>query len=619
MNLHPIDIIIIGAYIVIVVVVGFFFSKLASRNVGSYFLAGNQIPWYLLGISNSSSMFDITGTMWLVYLLFAYGLKSAWIPWIWPTFNQVFGMVFLSIWLRRSNVLTGAAWINTRFGNVFGAKLSHLSVVFFALVSVVGFIGYDFKGVGKFAAIFLPWQLSPNTYALIIMAITTVYVITGGMYSVVLTDALKYVIMVATSFVIAFIAMNKTTAAQIHAAVPADWHNLGFGWKLNLDWSGLVESLNGKMAEDGFGLFGIFFMMILFKGILASVAGPCPNYDMQRVLSTKSPREAALMSWFVSITQFIPRYLLITGITVLALVYFTPQLNAMGDKVDFEQILPYIVNNFLPIGVVGLMLAGLLAAFMSTFDSTVNAGTAYIVVDIYKRYINPNADEKKYIYVSYICTILVVAIGILFGYMAKSIGSVTMWLVAGLYGGYLAPNVLKWYWWRLNGLGYFAGMAAGVIASLAFPFIFSKLTPIYSFPYILIISSIASVAVSLLTKPEDDETLKKFYSTVRPWGFWKPVYQMVLKDNPNFERNKDFKRDMVNVGVGIIWQLSLPLVSIYLIIRDYKSMFITIAVTFVTSIFLHFNWFKKLDKDENLKGSEWVSQKKQSAMQGQVV
>ncbi|OHB52645.1 MAG: sodium:solute symporter [Planctomycetes bacterium GWF2_41_51] len=609
---------IIGLYIVIVVVVGFLFSKLASKNVGSYFLAGNRIPWYLLGISNSSSMFDITGTMWLVYLLFAYGLKSAWIPWIWPTFNQIFGMVYLSIWLRRSNVLTGAEWINTRFGKDKGAMLSHLSVVFFALVSVVGFIGYDFKGVGKFAAIFFPWQLSPNTYALIIMAVTTIYVITGGMYSVVLTDALKYVIMVVTSFVVAYIAMNKTTVAQIQAAVPAGWENLGFGWKLNLDWSQLVSSLNGKMAEDGFGFFGIFFMMILFKGVLASIAGPCPNYDMQRVLSTKNPREAALMSWFVSVTQFIPRYMLITGITVLALVYFTPQLNAMGDNVDFEQILPYIINNFLPVGVVGLMLAGLLAAFMSTFDSTVNAGTAYIVVDIYKRYINPNADEKKYVYVSYICTIIVVAVGILFGYMAKSIGSVTMWLVAGLYGGYLAPNVLKWYWWRLNGLGYFSGMAAGVFAALLFPFLFPKLSTINTFPLILVFSGIASIGVSLLTKPEDEETLKKFYTSVRPWGFWKPVYKMVLKDNPSFERNKDFKRDMVNISVGIVWQLSMPLVAIYFVIKNFQSMFITIAVTVVTSVFLHFNWFKKLDS-ENLKGSEWVSQKTQSAIQEQPI
>jgi Na+/proline symporter len=597
MNLHTIDLLIIGIYIAVVIAGGFVVSRLASKNVGAYFLAGNKMPWWVLGISNSSSMFDITGTMWLVYLLFAYGLKSAWIPWVWPTFNQIFGMVFLSIWLRRSNVLTGAEWITTRFGDDIGSRLSHMSVVFFALVSVVGFIGYDFQGVGKFASVFLPWQLSPNTYALILMAITTVYVISGGMYSVVLTDVLKYIIMAITSFVVGFIAISRTTADQINAAVPDGWSSLWFGLRHDIDWTGLINSLNGKMQEDEFGLFGIFFMMILFKGILASMAGPCPNYDMQRVLSTKSPREAGLMSWFVSITQYVPRYMLIAGITVLALVYFTPQLDAMGTEVDFERILPYIINNFLPVGVVGLMLAGLLAAFMSTFDSTVNAGTSYIVVDIYKRYINPKASEKRSIYASYICTILVVLVGVAFGYMATSIGKVTMWLVAGLYGGYLAPNVLKWYWWRLNGFGYFAGMIAGVLSALLFPVLFKEMTAINSFPFILVISGTASILTSLLTKAEDQAILKHFYKTVRPWGFWGPVCRAVLKEDPSFKPNGNFKRDMVNIVVGIAWQVSLAIIPIFFVIRQYSQMWIAIAVTAVTSIFLHFNWYRKLEKE----------------------
>jgi solute:Na+ symporter, SSS family len=443
----------------------------------------------------------------------------------------------------------------------------------------------------------LPWDISPEVYALIFMAITTIYVLVGGMYSVVLTDVIKYVIMTIVSFVIGFVAINRTTVAQIESSVPAGWKSIGFGWKHGLDWSGLVDSLNAKMAADDFGLFGVFFMMILFKGVLASMAGPCPNYDMQRVLSTKSPRESALMSWFVSVAQFIPRYMLITGIAVLALVYYMPQLSSISGETDFEQLLPYIINDFLPVGLVGLMIAGLLAAFMSTFDSTVNAGAAYLVVDIYKRYINPNASDKKYIHASYLCTILVVVVGILFGFMTESIGSVTMWIVAGLYGGYLAPNVLKWYWWRLNGFGYFAGMISGVVAALAFPSLLPEMTAINSFPFILIISAIASIVASYCSNPEDEETLKAFYKTIRPWGFWKPVYEMVIKDDPEFKRNKDFKRDMVNVGVGIIWQLSLAIIPIYFIIREHKAMWITIGVTVITSVFLKFNWYNKLEKD----------------------
>jgi Na+/proline symporter len=597
MQLHTIDIAIIILYLVIIVSAGFIVSKLARRNLKSYFLAGKSIPWYFLGISNASSMFDITGTMWLVYLLFAYGFKSAWIPWVWPTFNQIFGMVYLSIWLRRSKVLTGAEWINTRFGYDKGAQLSHFSIVIFALVSVIGFMSYAFQGIGKFAVVFLPWDLTANTYALIFMLITTVYVIIGGMYSVVLTDIIKYIIMTIVSFAIGFIAISKTSVSQINQAVPHGWKSLWFGWNINIDWSDKISHLNTKMMEDGFSPFGFIFVLILFKGILASLAGPCPNYDMQRVLSTKSPRDSALMSWFVSVAQFIPRYMLIGGVAVLALVYYTPQLNAMGTEVDFEQILPYIINNFLPVGIVGLILAGLLAAFMSTFDSTVNAGTAYIVVDIYKKYINPNASDKNYIITSYICTILVVVTGILFGFMTKSIGSVTLWIVAGLYGGYLAPNVLKWYWWRLNGFGYFAGMISGVISALIFPLILSNLTALQCFPFILLISGIASVVTSYLTKPENQQVLESFYTTVRPWGFWKPVLKSVLEKDPEFQRNTNFKRDMVNIAVGITWQLTMALIPLYFIIREYGAMLITIVILFITSVFLKFNWYDKLENE----------------------
>jgi SSS family solute:Na+ symporter len=140
MLLQPIDIGIIGVYIVVIMVAGFAMSKMASRNLKSYFLGGNIVPWYVLGVANASGMFDITGTMWLVMTIFVYGLKGAFLPWVWPVFNQIFLMIFLATWLRRSNVMTGAELINTRFGNSIGARLSNISVVIFALVSVIGFL-----------------------------------------------------------------------------------------------------------------------------------------------------------------------------------------------------------------------------------------------------------------------------------------------------------------------------------------------------------------------------------------------------------------------------------------------------------------------------------------------
>jgi solute:Na+ symporter, SSS family len=604
MLLQPIDIGIVGAYIVLIMVAGFAMSKYASKNLDSYFLGGNKVPWYFLGVANASGMFDITGTMWLVMTIFVYGLKGAFLPWVWPVFNQIFLMVFLAAWLRRSNVMTGAQWINTRFGNSVGAKLSNISVVIFALVSVIGFLAYDFRGMGKFAQIFFPWHLSANAYAMILMGVTTIYVIFGGMLSVTVTDVIQYVLMTIASVMIAYVAMNHTTAAQITAAVPAGWHNVFFGWHLNLDWSQQIPSLNDLIGKQGYELFTILFMMMLFKGVLLSIAGPAPNYDMQRILSTKSPREAAKMSWFVSIVLFFPRYLMVTGIVVLGLVFFKEEIVKMGGDFDVEQVLPNVISKFLPTGLIGFALAGLLAAFMSTFTSTINAGASYVVNDLYKKHINAGKPEKHYVRASYVCSIIVVVVGISFGFMTESVNTVTQWIVNGLWGAYVATNVLKWYWWRFNGMGYFYGMISGIAAAIVLPWMFMDRTVLWSiernmalFPFVLAISAGVAVTVSLLTQPDDIEVLKKFYKQVRPWGCWEPIRRMVSAEDPSFKPNTNFKRDMVNVAVGIVWQTTLVLIPIYLVIKSFREMWISIAVLVVTSIFLKFNWYNKLEEN----------------------
>jgi SSS family solute:Na+ symporter len=597
MKVHWIDVMIIILYLLTTITIGFLLKKRAAKNLDSYFLGGKSLPWYFLGVSNASGMFDITGTMWLVYLLFVYGLKSVFIPWLWPIFNQIFLMVYLSTWLRRSNVLTGAEWITTRFGTERGANLSHISVVIFALVSVVGFLAYAFQGIGKFSSVFLPWDLSPETYALIFMGITTIYVVMGGMFSVVLTEVIQFFVMTISSIIIGIIAFNQVSPESLNAVIPAGWKDIFFGWRLNLDWSGIMESVNTKIAEDGWSLFTIFFMMVLFKGILISIAGPAPNYDMQRILATRSPKEAAKMSGLVSVVLFFPRYMMIAGLTVLALVFFSPQLNAMGADIDFEMILPYAINNFIPVGLMGVLLAGLLAAFMSTFAATVNAAPAYLVNDIYKRYINPNASDRRYILLSYSSSILIVILGISFGFMTESINTVTQWIVSALWGGYTAANVLKWYWWRLNGYGYFWGMIIGILMALIMPKTFPELSPLNSFPFILVGSTIACILGSLLTKPDDEQVLKKFYSQVRPWGFWKPIHDKVVKENPDFQKNKDFKRDMVNIIVGIIWQTSMVALPIYIVIKEQVPGITAFIILLITSIFLKKNWLDKI-KDE---------------------
>lgn len=632
MKLQLLDILIIALYLIGMVVIGLILKKRASQNMDSYFLGGKSLPFYMLGLSNASGQFDISGTMWMVTLAFVYGLKSAWVPWLWPVFNQVFLMVYLSVWLRRSNVLTGAEWIQTRFGTDRGARLSHTIVVVYALIGVLGFLSYGFIGVGKFMEIFFPWNVVsqfvpfdipaeyvPHAYGIFFTAIATVYVILGGMFSIVWTDVVQFAIMTVAGITIAVIAMMKVSPETLAAIVPAGWDSLMPEWTLNLQWADIFSDVNEKITNDQYGLFGIFLMMMLFKGVCASMAGPAPNYDMQKILSCRTAKEAALMSGSVPVILLIPRYLMIMGFAVLALAFFSDlDLTTGSGAIDFELILPNAITQFAPVGVCGLLLAGLLAAFMSTFASTANAAPAYIVNDIYKKYINPQADDRTMIRMSHLVTIVVVAVSVVIGFFVESVNSVLQWITSALWGGYIAANLLKWHWWRFNGNGYFWGMITGILASLVCPLVFDQYTmvdgqfverigefahnapllPLFYFPLLFVISLIGCVVGTYAAPAVDEATLERFYLTIRPWGFWRPVHERVVAKYPQVKANGHFKRDMFNVCIGIVWQMSLTVIPMYLVIKDGMPLVSSILVLLITSLILKKNWYDKMCRDE---------------------
>ncbi len=605
MKLTTIDVVIIFAYLASTVVIGLVLKKVAQKSKSNYLLGGNKLPWYMLGLSNASGMFDISGTMWLVTLLFVYGLKSIWIPWLWPVFNQIFLMVFLSIWLRRSNVTTGAEWINTRFGRSRESSLSHGIVVIFALILCLGYLAYGFIGLGKFVMIFIPWDVIapyipfhvpaeyvPHIYGIAFTLFAVFYAVLGGMSSIVWADFLQYIIMTISAILIGILAMKALSVETLN--VPEGWHSPFFGWNLNMDWRGIIDEVNAKIASDGYSLFSIFFMMMLFKGLLVSLAGPAPTYDLQKILSTKSPKEAAKMSGFVSVVLMPVRYFMIAGFAILGLLYYDRLKLLVGGQIDFEQILPSAISEFVPIGFMGLLLAGLLAAFNSTFAGTLNAAQAYIVNDIFLRYIEPEASNRKIKNINYITGVSVVIISIIFGVFAQDVNSMLQWIVSGLYGSYVVSNVLKWYWWRFNGYGYFWGMVAGLIPALIFPYVFSETLDLYYFPWLLIISIIGAVAGTLLTKPTDEKTLKEFYRSVNPWGFWGPIKAKVMAENPDFSPNKNFKRDMLNVVLGTIAQTALVALPIYIVLKQSLPIWITIIITLVCGVILKKTWWNKL-------------------------
>lgn len=618
MKLHTIDLLIIVVYLIITVLIGLLMHRKARQSHQDYMIGGKKLPWYLLGLSNASDMFDISGTMWMVALCYVYGLKSIWIVWLWPVFNQVFLMMYLSKWLRRSNVSTGAEWLQTRFGQGRDSQFSHAITVIFALIGCLGFLAYGFVGLGKFIELFIPWevvrpylpfelapQYAPHFYGIVFTCFVTFYTLLGGMHSVVWSDLLMYSVLAVASICVAMIAAINLQGQTL--PVPAGWDSPFFNWELGLNWSPINVEVQQKINSDGYAPWGAFFMMMLFKGILASLAGPTPNYDMQKILASRTPEEAAKMSGFVSLILLPIRYSMVIGFTVLALLYVDKLDLNSASGVDFERILPATLVDSLPVFVRGLVVAALVAAFMGTFAGTLNTAQSYFVNDVYLKYFKPAANLRQTLNAHYLTGISMVALSIVLGFMSNSVDAILQWLASGLYGGYIASNVLKWHWWRFNASGFAWGMSTGVLAALLIPILAPDVLPLWLFPLMFIAPFSASIIASLLTPASDEATLIHFYKRVRPWGFWKSIHAKVLAQDPDFVSDANPGRDALNVVLGILAQCCLTLLPMYLVLWMKLPLLAVVLILAVCSFVLKYTWWNplnvKIKKGE--KEKEW--------------
>ncbi len=501
--MHSIDLGLILLYLTVVLGLGFWYRKRAARDLESYFLGGRRLHWLALAMSGSVSNFDITGTMWIVSMLFILGLKSMWVHWMWGFLMGAFFLAYMGKWVRRSKVMTGAEWMTTRFGDGRGGRSSRTAYAIMAVLTLASFIGYDFQGIKKFASVYLPFP--PELCALVIIGLTTLYVVLGGLYSVVFTDVLQTVILTLAAIVIAVLAYRLVDADTLRQVLPAKWFSLVPSWRL--------ESLSGS-PDAQYEWFGVLVIVWVLKGILLNAGGPAQMYDFQRFLAARSPRDAAKTgaAWSAFL---VVRWAMCMGLVLLA-------LSGIADVHDPELIMPVVLRRFLPIGLRGVVIAGLLSAFMSTFSSTVNSGASYLVRDFWQAYVRPRAGEREMVRAGYGATLLLVALGLLIGFQARSIHQIWNWMMMALGAGVVLPNVLRWYWWRLNGWGYSAGILAGILGSILV--LFLPQAPMFvTFPPIALLSLGASFIVSLMTPPVESEVLVSFYREVRPFGLWRPV------------------------------------------------------------------------------------------------
>jgi len=497
-------------------------------------------------------------------------------------------------------VMTAAEWMETRFGSGAAGKLARTTCALMAVLITASFIGYAFQGIGKFASVYipleavakrvsLPWlqnlliEHEQAVLALVIISVTTLYVILGGLYSVVVTDVIQTIILTLGSILIACIAWDKLTPEAL-GSLPADWTSLRVPWRID-EFAGTDNA--------GFQFFGALVIVWVMKGFLLNLGGPAQMYDAQRFLAARDARDAAKIgaAWSVFL---VVRWAMAAGIALLA-------ITGVAGVTDSEKVMPLVLLRFLPDGIRGIVIAGLLAAFMSTFSSTVNSGASFIVRDIWQPYCRPHATERQAVRFSYFATILIVLIGIAIGFNADSIAQIWNWMMMALSAGVVVPNVLRWYWWRMNGVGYAVGILAGIVLSLVA--LACPLMPVYVvFPLICLASLVGCVVVSLATKPVGTETLVNFYEKVRPFGLWGPVRrEAAMLPEMGEGKSESFGLAALNVVLGMVAITGLYLFPMYLVGHWYGKSMVWLGLALGAVAVLGFTWYRNLPaaSDEN--------------------
>lgn len=598
--MQAVDFAIVLIYILGMVVVGLYFQRKAASGIDSYFLGNRNLPWWALGASGMSSNLDISGTMIIVALVYAIGAKGFYIEIRGGvTLIMAFLMIFMGKWNRRAGVMTLAEWMKFRFGDDKEGKLARLITAITSLIMTVAMVTYFAIGGGKFLDEFLgiPSLLGlPSEFwaAAVLITLAMIYTVASGLYGVIWTDVFQgTLIFMAIAYVVVRV-LSIDLPEEFFVSMPLK-EAAGGGYKAYLtsfrDWTSVVPRWNLDIDSNSvysmYNLFGIAIMFYLFKTVIEG-SGGTGNYMIQRYFAAKNDREAGLLSLFWTFLLSF-RWPFIGAMAVWGV--------SMASQItDPEMVLPAVVST-LPVGIKGFLIAGLMAAAMSTFDSTVNAGAAYWVKDIYLERINPQANHKQQMRQSYLASILIVVIGLGLMLVIKNINDIWGWITMSIGAGMIIPQLIRWYWWRLNGYGYAIGMATGTVAAILWKILAPEGTAEYlAFMFSAGLSLAGTIIGTLATEPTDEKVLLNFYKKTRPFGFWSKIRARFSAEYIS-KINSENRRDIFSIFFAVPWQCCLFLMWLMLAMKRFDNFAILLAITLTLSVILYFSWFRHLSTE----------------------
>ncbi|MBF2049340.1 MAG: sodium:solute symporter family protein [Leptolyngbya sp. IPPAS B-1204] len=509
-----IDWLIVLLYLVLSMALGLYLTRKASGSMVDFFVSGRALPWWLAGTSMAATTFSIDTPLYVAGIVGNRGIAGNWEWWSFGVAHIVMIYVFARLW-RRSEIVTDAELIELRYGGRMAAILRATKAFLFAVpINCIG-IGYAMLAMVKVIDALQIWQSwgipasdSLKLWSVIgVSVFVLIYAGFSGLWGVVITDFFQFFLALIGAVIVAVAAINEmggmanllqqaqqATSTDLLAFVPLTLSGFSFKWS---DAAGITASTFAA------------YMLVQWWSFRRSDGG---GEFIQRLAAAKDEREAERAAWFFNILNYVIRTWPWV-VVALAAVALYPNLE------DRELGYPRLMLDFLPPVLLGLVVASLLAAFMSTVSTLINWGASYLTNDLYGRFINPNASQTQLVNAGRIASVLVTALGAVAAFYSQDITTVFR-LVIAIGTGPGLVLILRWFWWRVNAAAELAAMLAGFLIGL-----FTSVVPllrIEDFGWRLIVTSLLTAAIWLTvmfaTPPESDATLDAFYSKIRPGG-----------------------------------------------------------------------------------------------------
>lgn len=544
MNLPVLDWAIILTYLIASLLVGLYFSKRALKSVDDYFVSGRSLPWWLAGMSMVASAFAIDTPLGITGLIAKNGIPGVWYAWSFAMGGAgALGAFIFAPLLRRSQIITTAELIELRYDGRPAAVLRGFKGVYFGIFANAITLGWIIKAVWTVAGVAMP-DANPHVLLFSILVFTLAYTTFSGLWGIAATDFFQFIIGSAGSWLLAVYA----------------WRHIGGAGQLV---SGFIDRYGAEIAAERLQFFpsiGTPFFVTFLVFITLKWWGNPPPAITQRILSSRDEKHASWATLFFTIVAFGFNYWPMIFVALVSLVYYPELKTAEAGYV-------MLIIELLPSGLLGVMLASLMAAFMSTVDTHINVGASYMVNDIYRRFLVRHASEKHYVRISQASTVLMLLFAVFIAYHLDSVSD-AWYYISMLTAGYGILIVIRWFWWRVNAWMEIAALAASGLSSTLLSPKFAKLIGYwehishldwqYRFLIVVSICTGSWVCVCFLTQPSSETHLKAFCEKVRPFPlFWGPIFRKY----PDIGWNRHFLRSCAHwlMGAAAVYCFSFGL------------------------------------------------------------